>query len=163
MHILKLSLLSFGILFGSTVFAQDKMELSKKQLSNQPRQEIRGNDLSQELELSEKQKEQISEIRKRTNEDRLKLKNTHRMDKARLGDSMKELRAKEREEISKILTPEQLVKFDASKDKRQRKFQKQRNTYPIKKSPNKDLKDARKMEIIQNPEKAKKQLAPSKQ
>lgn len=165
MKIIKLTLLSFGILFGSAVFAQERMHMNKKdRMSKEVSQEIRSDNFGHDLDLTAKQREQIAEIRKRTNEERPKLRNTENMDKSKLGEAMKELRNKERADISRILTDEQRVKFEAKREKRRSNHEKKDHKSQMKKSSNRmGHKKGKRGASHQNINKENKQLLPAKE
>ena len=164
MNKIKLSLLSFGILFGSVVFAQETKQLSQQKLSNEQNMEKRADNFGRDLDLSAEQREKIADIRKRTNEERQNLKNDLRTDNSNRGTAMQNLRLKEREEISKVLTPEQALKFDAMKENRRTNHQKRDHKYQNQNSQNKKFKGER--QVRKNHHKSLKQqnqIAPEKE
>lgn len=107
MNKIKLTVLSFGILLGSTVFAQDQ----KQAISKEQRQEMHMDKLATELTLTDVQKEQITVLRKNSMEARKKVKNDASLDEAGKKSAMKALQQQNKAKMAEILTEEQALKL----------------------------------------------------
>jgi Spy/CpxP family protein refolding chaperone len=107
MNKIKLTVLSFGIILGSTVFAQDQ----KQAISKEQRQEMHMDKLATELTLTDVQKEQITVLRKNSMEARKKVKNDASLDEAGKKSAMKALQQQNKAKMAEILTEEQALKL----------------------------------------------------
>lgn len=121
MNKIKLSILSFGIFFASAAIAQDQ----KPELTKDQRIEKRMDHLSQELELTPTQKDQLTALNKETVESREKVKNDPSLDEAGKKEALKALNKKKKAKMAEILTEEQAAKLKAMKaDKKSKSVQK---------------------------------------
>lgn len=139
MKTLKLTLYGMAILFGTVLFGQSK--LSDLTNSNQQNAELRMDYIGNNLNLSQNQKDKITVIRKNTLIEQENLKLNRDLDNSNRGIAMKALRVSEREQILKILTPEQAVKYQSMKQERQlsnKKHHKRQNVKQIKNKRNRN-------------------------
>ncbi|HUI32685.1 MAG TPA: hypothetical protein VLY84_03635 [Dysgonamonadaceae bacterium] len=142
MNKIKLAALSFGILFGSTVFAQQQNQISKKnQLSKEERMEMRQDNFSNDLNLTKEQQEKMNVLRESTMKERERLKNDSSLDGPRRGEAMKALNLKHKQEMSKILSDEQATQLHSNKINRSSHYGKKHSN---KKHLNKKIKNQRK-------------------
>lgn len=140
MNTIKLAALSFGILFGSVVFAQQQSQLSKHKLSKEQRMEMRQDNLSKDLELTKEQSEKMTVLREFTMKEREKLRKDTSLDASKRSEAIKALNAKQKEEMTKILTTEQATKLKEKKMNRPSNFREMHS----KKHPNKKFHKQRK-------------------
>ncbi len=120
MNKLKLSILSFGILFASAAIAQDQ----KPQMTKEQRTEKHLDYLAEELDLTPTQKEQISLLNKKSAENRQKIKNDVTLDEAAKKTAMKTAHQEKKAEMAKILNDEQVAKLKEMKAERKANFKK---------------------------------------
>lgn len=112
---IRIAVLGLVIFTGSAVFAQEqKKELKQtSEVDKEQRMEERMDKFAEELELTEKQKEQFIELRKTTYAERQKVKSDETLDEAGRKLAMKELRDEGEAKMAEILTEEQMLKFKA--------------------------------------------------
>ena len=117
MNKIKLSILSFGILFASAAIAQDQ----KPEMNKEQRIEKRMDQLAQELELTPTQKDQMTALNKQTFESREKVKNDASLDEAGKKQALKLLNKIKKAKMAEILTEEQAAKLKAMKAEKKSK------------------------------------------
>ena len=133
MNKIKLSILSFGILFASAAIAQDQ----KPEMNKEQRIEKRMDQLAQELELTPTQKDQMTALNKQTFESREKVKNDASLDEAGKKQALKLLNKTKKAKMAEILTEEQAAKLKAMKAEKKSKSvqKKQMKKEEINQSP----------------------------
>lgn len=120
MKTISLAVVGLGIFIGSVAFAQEK----KKEITKEQRMELRMEKLSKDLDLTEKQKVDIIELRKDSQEARLTLKNDESLDEAAKKSAMKTIQLDNRAKMAEILTVEQSEKLEEMKKERRENHKK---------------------------------------
>lgn|SRR5690554_1699426 len=115
MNKIKLSILGLAIFAGANVFAQEqKQELRKaSEATKEQRMENHVDKLAKELELTEKQKQQVLEIRQSSAVEMQKVRNNEELDDEAKRSEMKELREESKLKMAEVLTEEQMLKMHA--------------------------------------------------
>ena len=114
MNKIKLSILSFGILFASAAIAQDQ----KQQMTKEQRMEKHLDRLASELDLNAAQKEQISVLNKTSYEKSKTVRNDANLDEAAKKAAMKSVHQEKKAEMTNILSEEQALKLKEMKAER---------------------------------------------